>query len=66
MGGFCRKRDKCPHYTAFDPTPAERLCLRGQDGIRLIDSSAGAHTVVDVFRGEWIRRTHDVREEVEA
>lgn len=35
MGGWCAKRDRCPHYTAPDAiasAPAERLCPQGRDG----------------------------------
>lgn len=29
MGGWCAKRDKCPHYGGNGPPLAERLCLKG-------------------------------------
>lgn len=32
MGGWCRKREQCPHYAVRIGTPAERLCIKGQDG----------------------------------
>ena len=34
MGGWCRIRAKCPHYTQArrGPEDAERLCPAGQDG----------------------------------
>lgn len=38
MGGWCSIRAGCLHYTDGDPDPetepAERLCVRGQDGTR--------------------------------
>lgn len=34
MGGWCRIRDKCPHFHARDTSrPAERLCVPGADGV---------------------------------
>lgn len=35
MGGFCSKRERCPHYLAASPKvePVERLCERGHDGL---------------------------------
>lgn len=34
MGGWCTKRDHCPHFHATDRRqPAERLCLPGADGV---------------------------------
>lgn len=40
MGGWCTLRDKCPHYGAeSDDRPAERLCLTGRDGVRVIEAS---------------------------
>lgn len=33
MGGWCTKREKCPHFHATDRRePAERLCPPGLDG----------------------------------
>ncbi len=36
MGGWCRIREQCPHYTEAKrgPDDADRLCLPGQDGAR--------------------------------
>jgi hypothetical protein len=31
MGGWCRKRAACDHYTAPDGEPVERLCAPGMD-----------------------------------
>ena len=34
MGGWCAKRDHCPHFNAADRRqPAERLCVPGADGV---------------------------------
>jgi hypothetical protein len=33
--------------------PSERLCIRGQDGSRLVEASAGRRVIVDVLRGDW-------------
>lgn len=35
MGGWCAKRDRCPHFHAATPwrTPVERLCAPGRDGV---------------------------------
>jgi hypothetical protein len=34
MGGWCLRREGCPHYTsASRATPAERLCVPGRDGV---------------------------------
>ena len=38
MGGWCRQREKCPHYWAPKQRlvqPAERLCATGRDWERL-------------------------------
>lgn len=51
MGGWCAKRDKCPHYGGIGPPLAERLCLKGVDGVRLIDASQARVIKVDVFTG---------------
>jgi len=35
MGGWCTKRNHCPHYHSTAQTdPNERLCPPGQDGSR--------------------------------
>jgi hypothetical protein len=31
MGGWCRKRVQCAHYTATNGEPVERLCAPGLD-----------------------------------
>lgn len=56
MGGFCAKRDKCPHYTAADrrSDDGERLCIPGRDGIRQIESAAFRVTLVNVFTGRAV------------
>ena len=34
MGGWCAKRDHCPHFHADERRqPAERLCVPGADGV---------------------------------
>lgn len=34
MGGWCAKRDHCPHFHAENRRqPAERLCVPGADGV---------------------------------
>jgi hypothetical protein len=33
MGGWCRKREQCPHYATRVGTPSERLCVKGKDGV---------------------------------
>lgn len=54
LGGWCTKREQCPHHMTEDRRhPVERLCLRGQDGSRMVDVSAGRRVVVDVIRGDW-------------
>jgi len=50
MGGFCAHREKCPHYQANDRSiPAERLCIRGQDGWQVQETAAGAVVQTNVF-----------------
>ena len=51
MGGWCVKRDKCPHYGAQSREPVERLCLPGQDGRRLVDVTPFRRVTVDVMTG---------------
>lgn len=42
MGGWCNKRQQCPHHTQSERLePAERLCLRGQDGWQARENSSG-------------------------
>jgi hypothetical protein len=34
MGGWCSRRDGCPHYTTRSKAqPSERLCVPGRDGV---------------------------------
>jgi hypothetical protein len=44
LGGWCSKRVGCPNYEvtgkARKSEPAERLCLKGQDGRRRNDEQA--------------------------
>ena len=54
MGGFCSRRQGCPHYHAEDRTePAERRCVRGEDG-NLFD---GRPIIIHRPAGSWERRT---------
>lgn len=54
MGGMCTRREQCPHHMTDDRrNPVERLCMRGHDGSRLVEASAGRRVVVDVLRGDW-------------
>ena len=57
MGGFCVRRDQCPHYSAEGQSPAERLCLPARDGIRLIEATPFRTLTVDVFAGRVTRAT---------
>ena len=61
MGGWCNRRDQCPHYTeAFRGfSDAERLCIRGRDGIRLIEAAAFRAVLVDVFTGLQVDKTEE-------
>ena len=54
MGGWCAKREKCPHYDEKAPPVAERLCLKGVDGVRLVDASPFRVIRVDVFTGQEV------------
>ena len=55
MGGWCKRREQCPHHMeASSDTPAERLCVRGRDGVRLISASAFRTVLVEVFTGKQI------------
>lgn len=50
MGGWCIKRDKCPHYMAEAiVTPRERLCLTGKDGERIVETSPFRSILIDIF-----------------
>jgi hypothetical protein len=43
MGGWCRKRAQCLHYTASVGEPVERLCKPGLDEpVRIIPIKAAA------------------------
>ena len=60
MGGNCRRREGCPHYWApMVPgvPPAERLCLPGEDGMRLVSQDAGQRVIANILgitRAHWI------------
>lgn len=50
MGGWCKKRDKCPHHKAeSDEDPAERLCVPSSDGLRLVDAGLFRTIRMDIF-----------------
>jgi hypothetical protein len=55
MGGWCLKRDQCPHHEPTGQAPAERLCLPGQDGVRLIEVTPFRTLTIDVFNGRETR-----------
>jgi hypothetical protein len=60
MGGWCSRRDQCPHHHAQDRRqPVERLCLPGRDGQRLIDSTQFRSVTVDVFSGLEVARDRE-------
>lgn len=51
MGGWCRKREHCPHFHAIDRrAPAERLCVPGADGIGI-----ARPVVIRMPAGSWER-----------
>lgn len=55
MGGWaCALREQCPHYSNGIGEPAERLCIRGRDGIRMTWASPYRVVTVDVFAGHEI------------
>ena len=57
MGGWCSKREQCPHHMQADRrNPAERLCVRGRDGVRLSQAGAARVIHIDVFSGQEIER----------
>lgn len=56
MGGWCNSRDQCPHYSDGTGNPVERLCIRGRDGIRLIEAAAFRTVLVDVFTGVKVEK----------
>lgn len=63
MGGWCHQREQCPHHMeAKSASPVERLCVRGRDGIRLIQASAFRTVLVDVFTGQQVEN-YKVEEE---
>ncbi len=50
MGGWCARRDKCPHYhSAETRNPAERLCPPGMDGEMLISAPGYARRAVPML-----------------
>ena len=54
MGGWCVRRDQCPHYSAEGQSPAQRLCLPGRDGIRLVEATPFRTLTIDVFKGREV------------
>lgn len=61
MGGWCTKRDQCAHYYAEGSEPAERLCLRGADGVRQIEATPFRAVFVDVIKGRALRQVESDR-----
>lgn len=58
MGGWCQKRQQCPHYTeAARVNPEERLCLQGQDGVRAIETSPFRVILIDVLNGRELEQS---------
>lgn len=57
MGGWCAKREKCPHHMIAPDRrdAAQRLCITGRDGLRLVMASLGRTLAVDVFTGQRVR-----------
>lgn len=51
MGGWCARRDQCPHHTA-EGEPAERLCLPGRDGVQMVWASPFRQVTRDIFQNE--------------
>lgn len=56
QGGWCVKREKCPHYHAGinRSQPADRLCIPGSDGYRLIEATPFRTLTIDVFKGREV------------
>lgn len=54
MGGWCRARDKCPHYMEVKrgADDSQRLCLPRQDGIRAMPAALGRVVLFNVFSGK--------------
>jgi hypothetical protein len=49
MGGWCALREKCPHHTVKSGTPFERICLRGQDGVQVVEDKRGKVSLRHIF-----------------
>lgn len=54
MGGWCTRRDQCPHHYTRGKRPVERLCLAGRDGFRLIEATPFRVLTIDVFNGRQV------------
>jgi hypothetical protein len=54
MGGWCVRRDQCPHHTARGTKPVERLCLPGRDGFRMVEATPFRTLTIDVFKGREV------------
>lgn len=65
MGGWCVRREKCPHYWApkSSQEPSQRLCVSGRDGVRLVDASPFRVVEVDVFSGSRVSDSRAVEVE---
>lgn len=55
MGGWCAKREKCPNNKPDQTVPAERLCIKGADGVRLVQATLARVLHVDVFTGRQVK-----------
>lgn len=52
MGGWCKRRDQCPHYRDGDPSaqdPADRICERGNDGVWIVNADPWITVRVNIF-----------------
>lgn len=61
MGGWCAKRAKCPHYVApkTSTAQAERLCIKGRDGVRVLAAAAFRVSTINVFDGH-VQTAHEL------
>lgn len=59
MGGFCSVRDRCPHFNndaRSMQTPAERLCIPGRDGVRLVEVTPYKQIEVNILQQQEASR----------
>jgi hypothetical protein len=68
LGGWCRQRVKGPNYVPgkkLEVEPAERLCVKGQDGVRIHrahDYSDQAKQIADAEVTMWAREFVSMKE----